>query len=38
LAERGFVVREMNAGWNEWVVAGLPMERGIGEPSSTNAS
>jgi len=28
LAELGFDVREMNAGWREWQEAGLPEERG----------
>ena len=29
LAERGFDVREMNAGWREWTAQGFPVETAI---------
>jgi len=28
LAERDFLVKEMNVGWHEWVKEGLPTEKG----------
>jgi 3-mercaptopyruvate sulfurtransferase SseA len=31
LAERGFDVKELNVGWNEWTQEGLPVERGKGQ-------
>ena len=31
LAERGFYVKEMNAGWMEWTKEGLPVEKGAGQ-------
>jgi rhodanese-related sulfurtransferase len=33
LAERGFYVKEMNAGWSEWTREGLPVE-----PAAAQAS
>jgi hypothetical protein len=37
LAERGFLVKEMNAGWREWVEEGLPTERGAAAPAPAKA-
>jgi rhodanese-related sulfurtransferase len=31
LAERGFYVKEMNAGWTEWTREGLPVEKGAAQ-------
>jgi hypothetical protein len=32
LAERGFDVRELNAGWREWTALGYPLEIGSRDP------
>jgi hypothetical protein len=32
LAERGFFVKEMNAGWAEWTAGGNPTESGAAPP------
>jgi hypothetical protein len=34
LAERGFYVKEMNAGWYEWQREGLPIEPGAALPKA----
>jgi 3-mercaptopyruvate sulfurtransferase SseA len=34
LAERNLYVKEMNAGWHEWVKEGLPTEKGAASKST----
>jgi hypothetical protein len=35
LAERGFLVRELNVGWREWLEERLPTEKG--EPAAATS-
>jgi len=38
LAERGFSVKEMNVGWQEWVKDGLPTEKGTASSSAAQSA
>jgi hypothetical protein len=37
LAERGFLVKELNVGWREWMNEGLPTEKGTPAQTTSKA-